>query len=201
VLVTRSPNHYKREKGNARPLVREAVEHVTSLLYVAQLDTFGQPQAEVDFSIRIPPLAQELHCTHHTMFLSEPHFDYWHETEPFEFKITLRGMGIAALVLESKPGNCLILLMFRILRKAPVLFMRTISYNKWYSVWRLDRILKACIDETTSLGGVQGGIAIKARCLYLTRMKLCAQIWMCWIEGRGNMFLIYTWSRVDPVVG
>jgi hypothetical protein len=57
VLVTRSPNHYKREKGNARPLVEGAVEHVTSLLYVPQLDTFGQPQAEVDFSIRIPPLA------------------------------------------------------------------------------------------------------------------------------------------------
>jgi hypothetical protein len=158
VLVTRSPNDYNREneKGNARPLVKEAVEHVTSLLYVAQLDTFGQPQAEVGFSIRIPPLVQELHCTHHTMFFSQPHFDYWHETEPFEFKILLRGVGIAALVLESKPGNCLILLMFRILRKAPVLFMRTISYNKWYSVWRLDRILRACIDETASFGKSAG---------------------------------------------
>ena len=156
VLVTRSPNHYKRENENARPLVKEAVEHVTSLLYVAQLDTFGQPRAEADFSIRIPPLAQELHCTHHTMFLSQPHFDYWHETEPFEFKITLRGVGIAALVLESKPGNCLILLMFRILRKAPLLFMRTILHTTWYRVWQLGRILNACIDETASFGDSAG---------------------------------------------
>jgi hypothetical protein len=156
VAFVMSTNHYKFETW--RPLCG-AVEHVTSLLYVAQLDTFGQPRADIDLSITIPPLAKELHCRYYTMFLSHPDLDYWHETEPFEFKITLGGVGIAALVLTSKHSNCVILLMFRILRKAPLLFMRTISENGengWYFGKRVDGILHDCGVDTKSFGDDPG---------------------------------------------